>query len=87
MAAQSSPATLGGALPALFRADNWWNQDISQAPLAPQSAALISFINNGGTRRLHPDFGGVAGPGASYGIRYVTVRGDRPERRLSLLRR
>src|SRR5919109_1504633 len=53
-------ATIGGALPAplpLFPADNWWNLDISAWPVDPNSASYISFINNGGTRHLHPDFG------------------------------
>ena len=80
--AQSSPATVGGALPALFPADNWWNQDVSQAPLAPESAALIAFINNGGSRRLHPDFGGIAGPNEVYGLPYVVVSGDQPKRQV-----
>lgn len=82
LGAQSSPATIGGALPPLFPADNWWNQDISQAPVATQSAALISFINNGGSRRLHPDFGGIAAPNESYGIPYVVVAGDQPKRQV-----
>ena len=77
---QSSPATIGGALPPLFPLDNWWNQDVSQAPVAPESPALINFINNGGTRRLHPDFGGYAGGQDSYGIPYVVVAGDQPKR-------
>lgn len=82
LAAQSSPATIGGALPPLFPADNWWNQDVSQAPVAAESQALITFINNGGTRRLHPDFGGVAGPNQTYGIPYVVVAGDQPKRQV-----
>src|SRR5262245_52763363 len=28
----------------LFPADNWWNQDISTAPVDPQSDAYITFI-------------------------------------------
>ncbi len=80
--AQSSPATVGGALPALFPADNWWNQDVSQAPVAPESAALIAFINNGGSRRLHPDFGGIAAPNEIYGIPYVVVAGNQPKRQV-----
>jgi hypothetical protein len=79
---QSSPATIGGALPPLFPADNWWNQDVSAAPVAAESAALISFINNGGSRRLHPDFGGVAGPNEIYGIPYVVVAGDQPKQQV-----
>ncbi|HEX2930447.1 MAG TPA: hypothetical protein VHV54_12065, partial [Candidatus Binatia bacterium] len=67
----------GGALPQplpLFPPDNWWNLDISTWPVASNSANYISFINNGGTRRLHPDFGGNAGTGFSiYGMPYATV--------------
>jgi hypothetical protein len=50
----------GGVLPGappLFSPDDWWNVDISGAPVDPNSAALISFIN-GGSRRRHPDLGG-----------------------------
>jgi len=67
----------GGALPQplpLFPADNWWNLDISSWPVDPNSASFISFINNGETRRLHPDFGGNAGTGnAIYGMPYAVV--------------
>lgn len=56
--AAQTPPTIGGALPPLFPSDNWWNQDVSQAPVAAESAAILGFINNGGNRRLHPDFGG-----------------------------
>jgi hypothetical protein len=67
----------GGALPQplpLFPPDNWWNLDISNWPVANNSANYIAFINNGGTRRLHPDFGGNAGTGFSiYGMPYATV--------------
>ena len=45
----------------LFPVDNWWNLDISSWPVDPNSNSYIAFINNGGTRRLHPDFGGNAG--------------------------
>ncbi|HWH79340.1 MAG TPA: hypothetical protein VNT76_18295, partial [Candidatus Binatus sp.] len=67
----------GGALPQplpLFPADNWWNLDISNWPVDSNSGNYISFINNGGTRRLHPDFGGNAGTGFSiYGMPYGVV--------------
>ena len=74
----------GAALPAplpLFPADNWWNLDISAAPVDPGSAAYIAFINNGGTRRLHPDFGGEASPGSVdvYGMPYAVVDGTQPK--------
>jgi hypothetical protein len=54
----------GGALPQplpLFPADYWWNLDISNWPVDSNSSSYVAFINNGGTRRLHPDFGGNAG--------------------------
>jgi hypothetical protein len=63
----------------LFPADNWWNLDISNWPVDAKSAQYISFINNGGTRRLHPDLGGNAGdaqdPYAIYGMPYAVVSG------------
>ena len=54
----------GGRL--LFPPDNWWNVDISNAPVDPQSSAYIDFI--GRTRSSHPDFGPPP-----YGIPYVGV--------------
>jgi hypothetical protein len=73
----------GGALPGplpLFPPDNWWNLDITAAPVDPNSAAFITFINNGGTRRLHPDFGGEEFPGSAqiYGMPYAVVDGTQP---------
>ncbi|MEO8678264.1 MAG: hypothetical protein ABI665_04410 [Vicinamibacterales bacterium] len=52
----------------LFPADNWWNQDITSAPVDAQSDAFINFI--GRTRTTHPDFGPPP-----YGIPYVSVGG------------
>ena len=76
-------AALNGALPAplpLFPRTNWWNLDVSQAPIEPVSASYISFI--GSTRRLHPDFGGEASPGSVqiYGVPYVVVGGTQPKK-------
>jgi hypothetical protein len=73
---------LGGPL---FPPDNWWNQDVTQAPVDPRSAQFIAFINNGGTRRLHPDFGGYESPGSIgiYGFPYVVVGADQPKRTVS----
>ena len=34
-----------------------WNQDISQAPLDPNSAGYIAYINAHGGDSVHPDFG------------------------------
>jgi hypothetical protein len=81
LAAQS--ATPGGTLPGplpLFPHDNWWNADMSSAPVDPASANYITFI--GPTRRLHPDFGGTASPGSVeiYGFPYIVVSGDMPKR-------
>jgi len=53
----------------LFPADNWWNLDISNAPVDPQSSAFINFI--GSSRTSHPDFGPPP-----YGIPYVGVSGN-----------
>ncbi len=69
---------LGVPVP-LLPSDNWWNQDISQAPVDPKSATFISFI--GATRRLHPDFGGCADDPCDvgiYGFPYVIVSGVQP---------
>ena len=55
----------------LFPDDNWWNQEITNAPIDPQSAAFIDFI--GRTRALHPDFGPPP-----YGMPYVGVGGGEP---------
>lgn len=72
--APAQGAAIRGSAP-LFPADNWWNLDIRQAPVDPNSAAYIAFINNGGTRRLHPDFGGEESPGSVgiYGFPYAVV--------------
>ena len=65
----------------LFPSSNWWNLDISAAPVDANSASYIAFINNGGTRRLHPDFGGEASPGSVdiYGMPYAIVDGAQPK--------
>jgi hypothetical protein len=63
----------------LFPATNWWNQDISAAPVDPRSSELIAWISNRtstnptAVRRLHPDFGPPP-----YGIPYVAVDGSQP---------
>jgi len=74
-------AQLGGDLPGplpLFPASNWWNLDISAAPVDPRSREFIEFINNGASRRLHPDFGGNVSADSieTYGIPYIVVGGD-----------
>ena len=69
-----------GPLP-LFPPDNWWNVDISAAPVDPNSASYIAFINNGGTGHLHPDFGGEVSTGSVgiYGMPYAVVDGTEPK--------
>jgi hypothetical protein len=68
----------GGPLPGplpLFPADNWWNVDVSAAPVDPASAALIAWI--GVAKGMHPDFGGDVSTGSTaiYGMPYVVVPG------------
>jgi hypothetical protein len=76
--------TVGGPLPQplpLFPPDNWWNVDISHAPVDPNSANFITWI--GASRGMHPDFGGDVDPTDPtnpniYGFPYVTVPGSQP---------
>jgi hypothetical protein len=74
-------STEGGPLPGplpLFPANNWWNVDVSTAPIDVSSASYISFI--GATRTLHPDFGGDVSAGSAqvYGFPYAVVDGTTP---------
>ena len=61
----------------VFPPTNWWNQDITSAPVDARSAQLIDWIsgrsatNTTAVRRLHPDFGPPP-----YGIPYVVVSGN-----------
>jgi len=57
----------------VFPSDNAWNEDISNAPIDPNSANLIAGI--GLNVGLHPDFGTVWN-GAPNGIPYVVVAGN-----------
>lgn len=82
----SALAQLGGPLPGplpLFPRTNWWNLDISNAPVDPASTSFISFVGN--TRRLHPDFGGDESPGSVniYGFPYVVVDSSVPKQAVS----
>lgn len=77
----SAQITRGGALPGplpLFRPSNWWNTDVSRAPVDPQSATFINFI--GPAKGMHPDFGGddPDNPPAIYGMVYIAVPGTQP---------
>jgi hypothetical protein len=63
----------------VFPPDNWWNTDVSNAPVDPGSPAYIDWIsgrtpqNPTATRSAHPDFGPPP-----YGIPYVVVGADQP---------
>ena len=81
-----APAEIGVPLPGplpLFPADNWWNQDISQAPVDPRSAQFIVVHQQ---RRLR---GGSIPISAATNLRaaststafpYVVVAGSQPKR-------
>jgi len=78
----STPAPADGAVllgdpgGPLFPADNWWNLDVSAAPVDGASSAYIDFLsgrspsNPTATRRAHPDFGP-----SPYGFPYAVVPG------------
>jgi hypothetical protein len=51
-----------------------WNQDVSRAPVARNSARIIRRLNGGGTEFLHPDFGS----NPNYGIPYEVVDESQP---------
>jgi hypothetical protein len=46
-----------------------WNQDISKASVAANSAATIAYVNSHGGDQLHPDFGSPR----AYGFPYAVV--------------
>jgi hypothetical protein len=62
------PAGLAANAPSLA-SEAAWNQDISKAPLAPNSAAAIAYIDSQGGDHLHPDFGSPR----TYGFPYAVV--------------
>lgn len=65
--------------PPLGLATNWWNTDVSAAPVAAGSAGFIAYIGNG--QPLHPDFGGTLADGISiYGIPYIVVDASQPKK-------
>jgi hypothetical protein len=75
--APQPPAPLPAPLP-LFPPDNWWNVDVSTAPVDPNSTGFIGLI--GGATSLHPDFGGddPETPNGVYGMIYAVVPGTQP---------
>ncbi len=61
----------------LFPSNNPWNQDISHAPVATNSAGIISAI--GGSTKIHPDWGTdnpTNGTSPLYGIPFNVVHGN-----------
>ena len=69
------PTLLGNSV---FPADNPWNQNIANAPVSPESAAIMnSIISVFGNGRLHPDFGqDTDSDNPLYGIPYTVVHGN-----------
>jgi hypothetical protein len=62
------PAGLSPRSPSL-PSEAAWNQDISKAPVAANSAATIAYIDGQGGDLLHPDFGSPR----EYGFPYAVV--------------
>jgi hypothetical protein len=62
------PASLSPRAPSLPN-ESAWNQDVSKAPIAPNSAAIVAYINGHGGNLLHPDFGSPR----PYGFPYAVV--------------
>ncbi|QEH31571.1 IPT/TIG domain protein [Aquisphaera giovannonii] len=62
----------------LFPSDNAWNQNVSAAPVASNSAAIINnIIGRYGDGRFHPDFGQDSrGGNPLYGIPFNVVHGN-----------
>jgi len=61
----------------LFPSDYPWNQNIGNAPVAANSAAIIAHIGN--SVNIHPDWGedsAANGPSPLYGIPYNVVHGN-----------
>ena len=74
LSAPAFAASQGGPIPVplpLFPGNNWWNTDVSAAPVDANSAGFITHI--GPSVPLHPDFGGNASPGFVYGFPFIIV--------------
>ena len=68
------PASLSPRAPSLPN-EAAWNQDVSNAPVAPHSAATIAYIDSHGGGFIHPDFGSPR----AYGFPYAVVGAGRPK--------
>src|SRR5271155_4324845 len=72
--------SLNGFVP--FSNTSLWNTDISDAPVDPDSAAIIDYIGSSVT--LHPDFGSGTYDGQSIGIPYQIVNSAQPNVNINL---
>jgi hypothetical protein len=61
------PATLSPRSPSLPN-QAAWNQDVSKAPVARNSAATIAYVDTHGGDHLHPDFGSPREYGFPYSV-------------------
>jgi hypothetical protein len=68
------PSLLGNQL---FPANNPWNQQITNAPVAANSDTLVNSI--GFSKGMHADFGNALYNGAYVGIPFNTVPGSQPK--------
>ena len=71
---QGQEGSLNGFVP--FPSSSLWNTNIANAPVDPNSAAIINFI--GSSTPLHPDFGSGLYQGQSIGIPYSVAPGVQP---------
>ena len=71
---QGLQGSLNGFVP--FPQSNLWNQNIANAPVDPNSAAIINFI--GASVPVHPDFGSGQYNGSDIGIPYFVVGAGQP---------
>jgi hypothetical protein len=61
------PASLSPTAPSAAD-ESAWNQDVSKAPVAPNSAAIVAYIDSHGGDHLHPDFGSPRAYGFPYSV-------------------
>src|SRR5437764_1816326 len=76
--ARTLPSFYGNSL---FPADNPWNQKITTAPVAANSAAIIQHIvahSGGAGPAFHPDFGNPVANQALYGMPVNVVSAGQP---------
>ncbi|MGD0929372.1 MAG: hypothetical protein ABR902_01860 [Candidatus Korobacteraceae bacterium] len=64
-----------------FPSSSLWNTNIANAPVDPNSAAIINFIGN--NVGLHPDFGAGLYDGQTIGIPYIVVPSTQPLLRIN----